>query len=298
MVQRLDLAIPGLLVREHDDRLRQPARKASHNGRAASLSTATARRPGFVPQRQHHRHAVRLLIYPTTGPGVTGDSAITTDANNVLSIVGSTVTANDPVLSLAQTWNKGSVTFTALNLTVTNTASAAASLLMALTASSTSEFTVDESGDVTANGYVNAVNANKGYELKGNYGIGFPSADTTQGHTVEIGKSGGTGVNGLPASAAYASTYLGGSIGLLMTTAAIDNVGIGHNALSGLTSGYANTAIGSNACGYLSTGYQNTCAGQGAINELTTGCCSVAIGDASLKQQPRRLQHDCRQQFG
>ena len=80
----------------------------------------------------------QLGYYATTGSTISGDSKITTDGFNVLSVLSTTITASDPVLNLSQTWNSSGVTFTALNLTVTNTASAAASLLMALKASSTS----------------------------------------------------------------------------------------------------------------------------------------------------------------
>lgn len=44
-------------------------------------------------------------------------------------ISGTTVTTSQPLLNLAQTWNDGAVSFTAMRLNVTNTASAAASYL-------------------------------------------------------------------------------------------------------------------------------------------------------------------------
>jgi hypothetical protein len=85
---------------------------------------------------------------------IVGDSAITTDANNVLNIAGSSITASDPALNVTQTWNSAGTAFTGINETVTSTASAAASLLLNLVVGSTSEFSVDKSGDVTAAGYV------------------------------------------------------------------------------------------------------------------------------------------------
>ena len=45
------------------------------------------------------------------------------------SINGATVTTDAPILNLTQTWNAGAVSFTAMKLNVTNTASAAASYL-------------------------------------------------------------------------------------------------------------------------------------------------------------------------
>ena len=129
----------------------------------------------------------QMGYYATTGSTISGDSKITTDGFNVLSVLSTTITANDPVLNLSQTWNSGGTTFTALNLTVTNTASAAASLFMALKSSGTSEFTVDKSGDVTANGYENVINNNTGYEIAGLNAVSYPSSDSGTGATVAVG---------------------------------------------------------------------------------------------------------------
>lgn len=64
-------------------------------------------------------------------------------------VTGGTVTTNTPLVSATQTWNAGGVTFTALKLNVTNTASAAASLLLDLQVASSSVFKVDKTGAVT-----------------------------------------------------------------------------------------------------------------------------------------------------
>lgn len=55
---------------------------------------------------------------------------------------GGTVTTDQPVLDLAQTWNDGGVTFNGLKLDVTDTASDAASLLVDLQVGSSSKFSV------------------------------------------------------------------------------------------------------------------------------------------------------------
>lgn len=57
-----------------------------------------------------------------------------------------TVTTSNPLLDLAQTWNAGAVTFTALKLAVTSTASAAASLLLDMTVGGTSVFSITKGG--------------------------------------------------------------------------------------------------------------------------------------------------------
>ena len=51
------------------------------------------------------------------------------DTNRSLVVTGATVTTSKPILDLSQTWNAGGVTFTGLKVNVTDTASAAASLL-------------------------------------------------------------------------------------------------------------------------------------------------------------------------
>ncbi len=53
------------------------------------------------------------------------------------------------IFNMADTWNAGGTTFTAIKMTVTDTASAAASLLMDLVVGSTSMFSVSKAGQVT-----------------------------------------------------------------------------------------------------------------------------------------------------
>lgn len=65
-----------------------------------------------------------------------------------LSATGGTVTASTPVVTATQTWNSGGVTFTGLKLNVTDTASAAASLLADLQVGGVSKFKVTKAGQV------------------------------------------------------------------------------------------------------------------------------------------------------
>lgn len=60
------------------------------------------------------------------------------------------VIQNGVASGLAQTWNAAGTTFTGLKLNVTDTASAAASLLADLQVGGSSKFKVDKSGAVTA----------------------------------------------------------------------------------------------------------------------------------------------------
>jgi hypothetical protein len=58
------------------------------------------------------------------------------------------VVADTPLLNFAQTWNNAAVAFTALKLNVTDTTSAAASLLMDLQVGGATKFKVDKSGGI------------------------------------------------------------------------------------------------------------------------------------------------------
>jgi hypothetical protein len=73
-------------------------------------------------------------------------------AADLLRQSGQTVTTSNPVLSLAQTWNAGGVTFTADLINVTDTASAATSRLFARQVGGADRFVILTSGAVTAYG--------------------------------------------------------------------------------------------------------------------------------------------------
>jgi hypothetical protein len=79
-----------------------------------------------------------------------------TDAGNTFTgsqtLSGGTITASSPIINAAQTWNASGATFTALALNVTDTASAASSLLMDLQVGAASQFSVGKDGVVTVAG--------------------------------------------------------------------------------------------------------------------------------------------------
>ena len=62
------------------------------------------------------------------------------------------VTVSTPLPDIRQTWNAGAVVFTAVKLNVTNTASAAASLLLDLQVGGVSQFKVNKVGQLTGIG--------------------------------------------------------------------------------------------------------------------------------------------------
>ncbi len=75
--------------------------------------------------------------------------AIAPDAGSALTLTGGTVTTSNPLIDATQTWNAGVVTFTGWKLNITNTASAAASLLMDLQVGGVSQLSVGKTGGIT-----------------------------------------------------------------------------------------------------------------------------------------------------
>ncbi len=69
------------------------------------------------------------------------------------------VTVSTPLPDIAQTWNAGGVTFTAVRLNVTNTASAAGSLLFDMQVGGTSQWKVNKAGATTQTGGLFATGA-------------------------------------------------------------------------------------------------------------------------------------------
>lgn len=70
------------------------------------------------------------------------------DTNRSLTITGATVTTSKPIFSGSQTWNAGGVTFTGLLFNFTDTASAAASLLLDLQIGGTSQAKITKAGQL------------------------------------------------------------------------------------------------------------------------------------------------------
>lgn len=98
------------------------------------------------------------------------------------------------IYNMADTWNAGGTTFTAIKMNVTDTSSAAASLLMDLQVGGTSKCNVDKTGILTLNG-VSSVGAKivstaefrtagilLGFNLAAGAGIAFSSANFSQNY--------------------------------------------------------------------------------------------------------------------
>lgn len=85
-------------------------------------------------------------MYATLASGSTIPSPTFTGSST---FTGGTVVVDSPVISATQTWNDGGVTFTGWKLNVTNTASAAASLLVDLQIGGSSRFSIRADGLLT-----------------------------------------------------------------------------------------------------------------------------------------------------
>lgn len=84
----------------------------------------------------------------------TSPSIATPTITGTATITGGTVTTSAPIINGTQTWNAPGVPFTGWKLNVTDTASAAASLLADLQVGGTTKFSVGKSGTVTVAGAV------------------------------------------------------------------------------------------------------------------------------------------------
>jgi hypothetical protein len=81
-------------------------------------------------------------------PSVYTTQSVATRLLGSTTLSGTTITANAPVLDLAQTWNNAAVTFTGAKLNVTDTASNAASLLMDLQVGGVSRVRINKTGAI------------------------------------------------------------------------------------------------------------------------------------------------------
>jgi len=75
-----------------------------------------------------------------------------------ITLTGGTITADAPIINATRTWNNAGVTFTALKLNVTDTASGAASLLMDLQVAGTTAWGFGKTGSATTLLKVNGTN--------------------------------------------------------------------------------------------------------------------------------------------
>jgi hypothetical protein len=128
-------------------------------------------------------------------------------ASAPLTGTGATITTSQPLIDVSQTWNNAAVTFTSAKINVTNTASAAASLLLDLQLGSVSQFNIDKTGVVNfAAGSKTAPTIKFSGFAGGLYGRvgGFVTFSNGSVEMASIGSAGGAFCNqiGLAASGA------------------------------------------------------------------------------------------------
>ena len=85
----------------------------------------------------------------STNPSVYSTQTVATTLLGSTSLTGDTLTADAPVLNLAQTWNNAAVTFTGIKLNVTNTASTGYPFLMDLQVGGVSRISSYSAGYLT-----------------------------------------------------------------------------------------------------------------------------------------------------
>lgn len=124
-------------------------RGVAGGGGSSSVAIGTTPITGGTPGR---------LLWDNAG-AVDETNGLTWDSTNkTITLASATVTTSKPVLDLSQTWNAGAVAFTGFKLNVTNTASAAASLLFDLQIGGSPRFNVRTDGLVTsALAYTNTI---------------------------------------------------------------------------------------------------------------------------------------------
>lgn len=84
---------------------------------------------------------------------------VLTNAGGQLSLAGGTVTTSTPLIDASQTWN-AAVTFTGFKLNVTDTSSNSGSLFIDFQVASSSKFSINKSGGVTAQNFTGTAGGN------------------------------------------------------------------------------------------------------------------------------------------
>lgn len=88
-----------------------------------------------------YKTAAQIKTFTSAAP-----TLLATAGQSAVTLTGGTQTLSFPIIDATQTWNAGGVTFTALKCNITDTASAAASLLFDLQVGGASKFSVSKTG--------------------------------------------------------------------------------------------------------------------------------------------------------
>ena len=129
------------------------------------------------------------LLYDSAGT-LSETAGITYTATGQLTLAGGTVTANTPALDITQTWNSAGTTFTALNLNITNTASAAGSLFLNFQVGGTTSIAMRKDGAISSSVAAGYANATYRFSAGNFYNTGFGSGSYDMIHAMS--HNGGT----------------------------------------------------------------------------------------------------------
>jgi len=183
-------------------------------------------------------------------------------ASEVLGTGSLAITADTPLLNLAQTWNNAAVTFTGAKINITDTASNAASLLLDLQGNGASKFTVNKLGTLSAvgdakggnlvvaniGGYIGLRNANtfitspNFHKIQfGNNDAASPAAQTLSVQSVVAGTSNTAGQNFTVRGSQGTGTGVGGDI--IFQVAPAGSTGTAQNALAQAMRIYNNKTV-------------------------------------------------------
>lgn len=187
-----------------------------------------------------------------------------------------TTAAVNDLSNRTATWNDAVNASYGLRLTVTDTASIAASRLAQLKIGSAEKFAVGKDGALKLYTASSAASPQSLIDLMGSHGetrflhdftYGNNGTVTPDGRNLFLGQDSGNKTMGSGSTAVAQASY---------------NLGIGRDTLKALTTGYRNVAIGNISGQSITTGYENTAVGVQAMRVATTARNSVAIGYSAL----------------
>jgi hypothetical protein len=98
------------------------------------------------------KHATLTAVADDPAYDIGSDEWNADHTADTITIATGTITVSNPAWNITQTWNAGAVTFTAMKLNVTNTASAAGSLLADWQVGSVSKARIDKTGKIILGG--------------------------------------------------------------------------------------------------------------------------------------------------
>jgi hypothetical protein len=208
---------------------------------------------------------------------LTPKGAGTVAANAPVAITAGTTTTSAPVISATQTWNAGGVTFTGIKQNITDTASAAGSLLMDLQVGAASKFSVNKAGNIVNAGSIAATGAITGSNISGSN-----TGDQTITLTGDVTGSGTSSFATAIGSGKVTNAMLAGSIALskLSTTGTPDNTTVlrgdgAWSAISSLITGFAAGTV--SAPGWAVTTDTDTGLWEPTANTLSTSAGGVEV---------------------